>query len=67
MRYVNNVLKSINLEVELPMIMEIDSQGEVDLAKRRVYSGRTKYIQVRELCISESQENFVIKVMWSSR
>ena len=66
MRYVNNVLESINLKVELPMILEINIQCEVDRAKRRVCSGGTKYTQVRELWLSELHENFVIKVMWSS-
>ena len=47
MLYVNNVLNSINLEVDLPMILEIDNQGGVDMTKGRVYNGRTKHIQVR--------------------
>ena len=49
MLYAKNVLNSINLEVELPMILEIDNQGGVDMAKRRACNGRTKHMQVREM------------------
>ena len=49
MMYAKNVLNSISLEVELPMILEIYNQGGVDMAKRRACNGRTKHMQVREI------------------
>ena len=46
--YAKNVLNSINLEVELPMILEINNQSGVDMSKRRACTGRTNHMQVRE-------------------
>ena len=66
MLYAKNVLNSINLEVELPMILEIDNQGGVDMAKRRACNGRTKHMQVREMWLSELNEKGIIKVKWTS-
>ena len=62
MMYAKNVLNSINLEVELPKILEIDNQGGVDMTKRRACNGRTKHMQVREMWLSELNEKGIIKV-----
>ena len=66
MLYAKNVLNSINLEVELPMILEIDNQGGVDMAKRRACNGRTKHMQIREMWLSELSEKGIIQVKWIS-
>ena len=62
MLYVKNVLNAINLEVELSMILEIDKQGGVDMAKGRVCNGRTKRMQVKEIWLNELSEKNIIKV-----
>ena len=53
----------MNLEVKLPMLLEIDNQGGVDIAKGRGWHDRTKHMQVRELWLSELQDNDIIKVI----
>ena len=54
------------MEVELLMILEIDNQGGVDMAKGRACNERTKYMQVREMRLSELTEKGIIKVKWIS-
>ena len=44
------------------MILEIDNQGGVDMAKGRACNERTKYMQVREMRLSELNEKGIIKV-----
>ena len=56
MMYVKNFIESIGLEVELPMMLEIDKMGTVDMAQNISSGGRTKYMDIRMLWLSELQE-----------
>ena len=47
MLYVMNVLLSIGLFVELPMVLEVDNMGAVHLVNNWSVSGRTRHIDVR--------------------
>ena len=64
MLYVKNVLESIGLKVKLPMILEIDNKGAVDLANNWSIGGRTRHIDVRQVFLCELKEAGVIKVIW---
>ena len=66
MLYAKNVMSSINLEVESPIILEMDNQGGVDMAKRRACNEKTEHMQVREMWLSELNEKGIIKLKWIS-
>jgi hypothetical protein len=64
MLYVKNVLKSLGLKVKLPMILEVDNKGAVDLANNWSVGGRTRHIDVRSCFLRELKEAGIIKVVW---
>ena len=64
MLYVKNVIESIGLKVKLPMVLEIDNKGTVDLANSWSIGGRTRNIDVRQVFLRELKEAGVIKVIW---
>lgn len=64
MLYVKNVLESMQLQVELPMILEVDNRGCVDLANSWSVGGRTRHIDVRQNFLRELKEQGTIKVQW---
>ena len=49
----------MGLQVELPMILEIDNQGAVDLANNWSAGARTWYVDVRQnfLCELKKKKN----------
>ena len=47
MIYIYRLLESLELEVELPMILEMDNSGTVDIANSWSVSGRTRHVDVR--------------------
>jgi hypothetical protein len=47
MLYEMRVLESIGLKVQLPMGLEVDNKGMVDLANNWSVGGRTHHISVR--------------------
>jgi hypothetical protein len=46
MLYVKNVLESMGLKVKLPMCLEIDNKGAVDLANNWSIGGYTRHVDV---------------------
>jgi hypothetical protein len=46
MVYCHNVLTSIGLKVKLPMVLEMDNKGAVDLANSLSVGGRTRHVDV---------------------
>ena len=48
MLYCMNVLLSLGLSVELPMVLEVDNMGAVHLANNWSVSGRTRQIDARQ-------------------
>ena len=46
MLYTMNVLLSLGLSVELPMVVEVNSMGAVQLANSWSISGRTRHISL---------------------
>ena len=64
MLYVKNLLESIGLQVELPMKLEMDNKGAVDLMHSFSVNGRTKHIEYRYLWLRNLQEEKIIDVQW---
>ena len=48
MLYAKNLLESIGLKVKLPMVLEIDSKGSVDLINSFTVGGHTCHINVKQ-------------------
>ena len=66
MLYCKKVLESMELMVKLPMIIQVDNKGAVDLANGWSISGGTKHTEVRIAFVRELKEAGIIKVEWIS-
>jgi hypothetical protein len=64
MIYAKNVIESMGLEVEVPMIVECDNRGAVDLANNWSVGGRTRHVDVRLNFIRELIEAGTLNVRW---
>ena len=58
------VLLSIGIEVELPMILEVDNKGAVDICHSWTVGGRTRHIEVKMYFLRELREMGIVKVVW---
>lgn len=57
MMYVYRVMMSLGLEVELPMLVEMDNSGARDLANSWSVGGRTRHVDVRMFFLRELKED----------
>jgi len=64
MLYVKNVLRSVGLEVKLPMQITVDNKGAKDLVNTWSVGGRTRHIGVRFHFLRELKDQGVIEVKW---
>ena len=64
MLYEMHLLESMGLEVQKPMILEVDNKGAVDLANNWSVGGRTRHIDVRQCFLRELKEEGVFIVKW---
>ena len=55
-----NLLESVGLQVELPMILEVDNQGAVDLANNWSAGGRTCHVDVRQNFLRKLKEDGIL-------
>jgi len=62
----DEVLLSLGLLVELPMIMEIDNKVAVDMANNWSVGGRTNHIDVRYLWLRELKMQGIARVIGTS-
>lgn len=56
MLYVANVLESLGLKVQYPMVLELDNKGAVDLANSWSVGGRTRHVDVRMYFLRELKD-----------
>jgi hypothetical protein len=56
MLYSMRIVKSIGLQVEKPMILEIDNKGMVDIANNRSVGDRTRHMNTRYYFLRELKE-----------
>ena len=63
MLYIYHLLESLDLKVELPMVLEMDNSGTVDIANSWSMGGRMHHVDVRNyfLCELKDQGLLVIK------
>jgi hypothetical protein len=66
MLYVKKVIESIGMEVELPMIIEVDNKGAKDLMNNWSLGGRTRHINILYFYIRELQERNTVKIEWKN-
>ena len=64
MFFVKKVLESMGLTVELPMKLQCDNKGAVDLINGHSVGGNTKHIDVRILHVRDYKDKGVIAVEW---
>jgi hypothetical protein len=64
MLYVKSVLESMDLQVQLPMILEVDNKGAVDLANNWSAAGRTRHVASRVYFLRELKEQGILEVKW---
>ena len=60
MIYKMKILLSMGLSVELPMILEMDNKGAVDMAINWSVGGRTKHVHVRNVWLRELKEQGIV-------
>ena len=60
MMYVYRVVTSMGLEVELPMVVEVDNSGARDLANSWSVGGRTRHVDVRLNFLRELKEQGMV-------
>jgi hypothetical protein len=56
MLYVYRLLESLELKVELPMILEMDNSGAVDIANSWSVGCRTRHVDVRNYFLQELKD-----------
>ena len=62
MLYVYRLIDSIGLLVELPMLLEMDNKGTVDLANNWSVGGRTRHVDVRNHFLHELKDEGLVMV-----
>ena len=65
MLYEFRILTSIGLQVALPMTLEVDNGGTVDLANNWSIGGRTRHIEVQQYFVRELKEANLLQVIWT--
>jgi hypothetical protein len=48
MLYTKRIIESLGLQVQLPMILEVDNKGAVDLVNNYSVGGRTRHVETRQ-------------------
>ena len=67
MLYVKRLLESIDLRVSsLPMVLEVDNKGAVDLINNFSVSGRTRHRETRQYYLRELKEQVMMVVKWKT-
>jgi hypothetical protein len=64
MLYIMRVLQSLLLQVELPMLLQCDNKGAVDLANNWSTAGRTRHVATKIMFLRELKEQGLLKVEW---
>jgi hypothetical protein len=54
----------MGLKVKLPMLLEMDNKGAVDLANNWSVGGRTRHVDVRQCFLQELKETKIMDIHW---
>jgi hypothetical protein len=66
MLFSQRVIVSMGLKVQLPMVLEMDNKGAVDLVNSWGSTGRTRHISTKIMFLRELKEEGLISVKWLS-
>jgi hypothetical protein len=61
MLFVHKIVTSMELQVELPMVLELDNSGAKDLANNWSVGGRTRHVDVKYFFLRDLKENGTMK------
>ncbi len=64
MLYTKNVLDLMGLKVKLPMILEIDNKGAVNLVNNWSVGSQTRHVDMRQCFLQELKESKIIDIHW---
>ena len=69
MKFIVQLLQTMNIEVELPITVYVDNVGAIWLSNNRTTSDRTKHIDIRTSFVKEYQEDgkIIIKFVKSEK
>ena len=59
-------MESIELEIELPMVLEANNKGVVDIAQNVLTSGRIKDMEIMKMWLCELEDKGFFHVEWIS-
>ena len=57
LKFIVQLLQTMNIEVELPITVHVDNVGAIWLSGNRTTSERTKHIDIRTSCVKEYQKD----------
>ena len=66
MLFVYHLLREMDLQVDLPMILQMDNQGAIDITNNWSSTGRTRHIDVRYKFLRELKEANLLNCVWCS-
>ena len=66
MMYVKRVLEGMELKVRLPMVLNIDNSGAIDLANNWSAGGRTRHMETRMFFLRQLKEENILVCKWIS-
>jgi hypothetical protein len=64
MIYAKHILESLGLQVETPMVLQMDNKGAVDLINSFSIGGRINHIDVQQCFLRELKEAKIMVVTW---
>ncbi len=64
MIYAKHVLEMLGLQVETPMVLQMDNKGAVDLINSFSVGGYTRHIDVQQCFLLERKEAKIMVVTW---
>jgi hypothetical protein len=65
MMHTKLIVETLEFHVRLPMILEVDNKGAIDLVNNYSVGGRTRYVETRQYFLSQLKEEGIIKVIWT--
>ena len=66
MMFVYHVMLGMELQVKLPMILNVDNMGAVQLANNWSVGGRTRHVDIKQNFLRELKSNGFLRVEWMS-
>ena len=64
MMYGKNFLESLGLKVKLPMVLEMDNKGGVDIFNNWSIAGNTRAVSIWFAYIRELKEAGILEIKW---